>query len=514
VSDRPSTAEGPTPDPPEELPPGPSGWRDWWAANGRLVGAACGSAGLAGGGLFSSLHWGIPPTACIALIAVGVMQAINSLLRRKLDHWGIEDVGRSLWAELVLGCLFPLAFGTTDLLVALPRTLEVVLTSMLGAGCLVVTFVEFGIAKAVAADPKRISVTRYIARCTWFSEVLKTDRRSIEEALKQIEDLRLLPPLGWLFQPIRGTLLSGARYMMIIGIFVPSVALATPWGRSEPPRPSEVGGEAKQSAQSEVSKAKPGAKQGKPTGTSSATVPGKEAPAQCGATPGEGVPDSLQWMRDDFAMLFLGAPAGSERKLGTTPPTGGDGVCRVEASGPHRFAYAAQWDLTTGQLKSIAVDSLTWGPALFIAPAAQRVQQLIARYGALGGSPRRYAGQGDYYLVRVLRGTIVLIRTQFTEPSGWAKPFTVLPLAVSAAWRDQVRAHERWLWPVVELHHDGTRTYKLVEHAVDRDSAITIDYDPATEHAHSTVGEVLRSYGPDGAWLDDTEFQALAARAG
>lgn len=215
-------------------------------------------------------------------------------------------------------------------------------------------------------------------------------------------------------------------------------------------------------------------------------------------------------------MLFVGAP-GSARKLHATPPPGVADTCsRTETvPGADGLVVTTQWDRVTGQIRSVAVLSLAMGPALYIAPAAQMVLRLIREYGVLGGPPRQIAGPGDCYLVRIpARGTLVLIRRQFTRGAGLTEPFMVLPVAVAVAWRDQMREHEHWLWPVLTVRPGGSRVYELVDRGFEQHSAIKIEYDPDSEIARTTVGQELRVYGPDGAWLDETEIGTLAESAG
>jgi len=496
----------------------------WWRSKAQLVASVVSLAGLLGGGAFSWVHWGLRPTACVAALVFATVQIPNSYLRRrKLHHWDIENLERSLALEILLGCVFPLALGTLILLGCLPPPVATALAVVACVGVIVLVPVELGIAAAVI-DAEKLSVSRYIANCTWLSKRLRRDRQSVEEVLRNGESARLFPPLSWLFNPIFGSPVSGARYVMMLGLLVATVVLATGVDRSEVPKTSDEAsaGELAGGSGSAKDEHRDSGTDGASRSSTTPATPGgmaqpSSSPDVCSSEPGAGTPESMRWMREDFAMLIRGVP-GSERRLDATLPPGMSGSCTHLVTATQKrgsFSYTTQEDLAEHRVASIAVDSLAWGPAIFVFPAVKPVQALITRYGALGGSPRLYAGQGDFYLVRVEQGTVVLVRRQFTQASGLTEPFTELPLAVAAAWLEQMRLHDGWLWPIEAVNDDGTRTYRLVEYAVSdgSESTLSIEYDPVNQSARSEVDGVPQDFGPDGAWLDEVELQVFAESA-
>jgi hypothetical protein len=111
------------------------------------------------------------------------------------------------------------------------------------------------------------------------------------------------------------------------------------------------------------------------------------------------------------------------------------------------FAYAEGKD-EAGTLKSIAIVSERYGPAIFLAPAAKRVLQMIERYRDVGGWPRTRAGHGDYYGVETPYGTSIMMRPApiWDDGSGRTRGYVVLLPAAATLWMDAVRRFGSWLW--------------------------------------------------------------------
>jgi len=94
-----------------------------------------------------------------------------------------------------------------------------------------------------------------------------------------------------------------------------------------------------------------------------------------------------------------------------------------------------------GEVLSIAVDSKNYGPALFLAPAAQQVKRLIDRFGIVGGIRRYEAGTGDFYPVRTPVGTFLLIRREKSEK------YDLLPPEAAQKWAQTIKSAHVFLWP-------------------------------------------------------------------
>jgi hypothetical protein len=115
----------------------------------------------------------------------------------------------------------------------------------------------------------------------------------------------------------------------------------------------------------------------------------------------------------------------------------------MTAVGP--FVWAWGQNPNTGRVLSIAVDSEHYGPALFLAPAAEPVHALIDRFGAVGGIRRLEAGTGDFYPVKTRMGTFILIRR---EKGSELDEYASMEPVVGQAWAQAMKRAHAFLWPV------------------------------------------------------------------
>jgi hypothetical protein len=107
--------------------------------------------------------------------------------------------------------------------------------------------------------------------------------------------------------------------------------------------------------------------------------------------------------------------------------------------------------LPGGEVASVAVDSLAFGPEIFVAPAAKHVLELIEE-GAepVGGHPRLFPDGGDAVTIETPRGTIVAVRSTEHPPGepAVATSYIELPVSVAMAWMGTMGEFEGWLWPL------------------------------------------------------------------
>lgn len=181
---------------------------------------------------------------------------------------------------------------------------------------------------------------------------------------------------------------------------------------------------------------------------------------RCAVLSGHGAPG---WAKADLNALYLGGIALDA----TAPPGFRAGGCSDGTVTPPRghgeFAYSVGTS-PDGAILSVAVDSLRFGPAISLAPAAQQVLALIeAGQMPIGGYPRVEAGGGDLVPVLTPRGTMVLVRasTHLPGKTRFATPYVKLGPSVAAAWAGAMNELDSWLWPVGPRTADGIGIFDL-----------------------------------------------------
>ena len=127
----------------------------------------------------------------------------------------------------------------------------------------------------------------------------------------------------------------------------------------------------------------------------------------------------------------------------------------------------------------VAVDSIEFGPAIFLAPAAQRVIALIAQgQMPVGGYPKVNAGNGDMAPILTTEGTVVLIRSSKHPPkkSNFATPYVELPPTVASAWVGAMHEFETWLWPHAPVSNGSVQSFALEGWSDEQEIKLVVDY--------------------------------------
>jgi hypothetical protein len=145
------------------------------------------------------------------------------------------------------------------------------------------------------------------------------------------------------------------------------------------------------------------------------------------------------------------------------------------------FVWAWGQDPISGRIVSIATDSEHYeGGALFLAPAVQQVEQLIRRFGAIGGIRRFRAGTGDFYPVETPLGTYILIRRE-TGPELNPHEYELVPPVVAQAWAGDMRTQHDFFWPALRITKNG-EVYDFETNSIPAHVAYTFPYHPSETH--------------------------------
>jgi hypothetical protein len=231
-------------------------------------------------------------------------------------------------------------------------------------------------------------------------------------------------------------------------------------------------------------------------------TPKREWADECPWEPGAGAPE---YAREPMKKLYLGPRLSSV----DPPPGAGEGGCTGLTTTYPGFAFTEGRD-EGGTLKSVAVVSKSYGPAIFIAPAAKPVRALINRYKNIGGWLRTPAGHGDYYGVKSPYGTCILMRPAPVrdDGSGRTQGYAVLLPAAASLWMDAMRKHGSWLWAIPRDTVHGKLRIKLVSNLQTNKLVDTIFVNLATGEAR-LAGEPWSgsTYGRD---LSQSEVQSFA----
>lgn len=468
----------------------------------------------------------VPSLVFSLLVLLAAVQAVNSMVRRRLKHHEIPTLPPTLRIELWVGVGAPLGIGAVGLLLDPPAGAVIALGVATLIDGLALAMVEISIAKRVAGDPSKISVSTRIGNSTWLHRRLElgSPARSIDAMLGDFEEHRFGFPLRWLIGAIWGTTMSGARWLMVIVVLGAGVSLVATGVQA-----AVADGEPRASSTTAfvpgtLGPSEDGSGQGDGEaasvtthGTPSSALPVERSDASdvCSEhRPGDGLPPSMDSMREDFVMLFT-----LTNRLDATEPVTAEGRCFTSVAVPSpetRVAYQQLLEEGTGDIVSLAVNSSQLGPGLVHAPAAKIALELIHAYGSLGVSPELEVANGSVYLMRLTIGTVVLVRRRSWSDSGATEPFLELPPAVADAWRDQMREHGEWLWPVEESRSGATVTYNfLALSSSDLSTDVvycTVRYSTSTRTAQ-VDDDWNEDYGPDGSHLDEDEIAHYAKTA-
>jgi hypothetical protein len=431
-----------------------------------------------------------------------------------MGHWDKEKLVPLLRGELLLGCGLP----TVAVLVAtlMPPSMPVLgaigLIFLIGA--LLYEPLEEEIHEIIEADPSLTQGTNHFAGFHPL-RFMKIDR-TIGDMAQAVLGPGLQRFLAFWVKPAWRPCLSRTRIVIIYAMlicFAIAAGAAGDVGIQEhvaDHAPSTTTG-----TSGHRFRGRPNAQDD--TGNDGGEAGGGGASADAGETvvserscphqPAFGAPG---WARRDLNALYFG-----KHLTATTPPPGAAGGCTgraiVPAAEHGTFVYTIGRN-AFGEILSVAVDSLEFGPAIFLSPAAKRVLALIhVGEAPLGGYPTRNVAGGDYAAATTERGTFVFVRGAKHLPNrvDVAMPYVQLSPTVATAWLGAMKEMESWLWPLPPLAGEPTERFRLVLERGDQNTAASISFDPDDgSAARSGYGYEL----PE-PQLSDLELKRLASLA-
>jgi hypothetical protein len=410
----------------------------------------------------------------LSVVAAGILgfHLTNTHTRIELGHWDAKSLKRVLLDELAVGCGMPVAV-LTILLVCSP-TWETLL--LIGVMFLVSEIVyepiEEEIRLIVSSEPGLEHGTSRFANRRPF-KFLGIDR-SIGQMADGMHRPGLQRALGFWVKPPWSPSLSRTRtvilYAMLVSTFVAFTAAADVGLQQiavEDPPAEET---------ANPGTTQPPSSPGEGAGQNHDLAGTSESEWQCPHPPSFGAP---AWARSDLDALYYGT-----KDLNATAPPGNDvggctGTAIVPVAEHGAFVYTIGRN-ELGEIRSIAVDSLEFGPAIFLSPAAQRVLALIEDgLTPLGGYPTMQVAGSDAVAIITERGTFTLVRGAKHLPGSpeLAMPYVELPPTATTAWVGAMHEQGDWLWPLHPRPTGEGREYPL---AVDRTSTnppIVVSYD-------------------------------------
>jgi hypothetical protein len=425
------------------------------------------------------LDWPAAPIAAkllgVVALAIVCFHLANTRTRVELGHWKVERLRRVLRHEVMVGWGFPAAI--LFLVVFCPATWVTLL--LIGAIFLTAEMlyepIEEEIRQIVEEDPHLSQGTSRFANRRPF-KFMGIDR-TIGQMASGMHRPGLQRFLGFWVKPPWWPSLSRTRtviiYAMLISCFVAFSAAADDGLQKlvvpDPP-PAKVAGDGSQAdGPGEAAVAATSASPGQGSGASA------EDERPCPHLPAFGAP---AWARSDLNALYYGT-----KKLNATPPPGRIGGCTSRAIVPTAehgtFVYTIGRN-ALGEIRSVAVDSLEFGPAIFLAPAAQRVLALLRRgLAPLGGYPIMEVVGGDAVAITSERGTFALVRRSKHLPdSALATPYVELSPTAATAWAGAMHERGGWLWPLSPMDAGGLKEYPLTVYSDSTRAIAAVTYDP------------------------------------
>jgi hypothetical protein len=285
--------------------------------------------------------------------------------------------------------------------------------------------------------------------------------------------------------------LSGMRliflWMIMTGLWLTADATATQvvhgWlhPHKSPPQAQGTGGKPTAESKDERPQLKVdgAAVQGEKQGGGGSA--GSGAPVSCRD---EVPPDAPGWAQADLGELYYGGLGARATKAPGFGIGGCPGRAHVPSALEGTFVYAFGRNRAR-EVRSLVVDSLEFGPEIFIAPAARRVLAMIeAGLEPLGGEPRLPVAGGDAVTVTSRRGTFALVRSEEHLPGEpeVAAPYVELPPTVATAWLGAMGEERGWLWPLAPRREGDEEVYGLAKKSGGR-PAYEVAYDPSTGDA-------------------------------
>ena len=442
--------------------------------------------------------------------ALVVAHIIGAVARVLLGQWKVPGIRRYLAVELLLGILVPfLVFAVAFKLPTSVPALCVIAALLFYVNGLY-SSLEKTLTREVRADDEATLLSEWIGRCQPH-RLITGDERRVEKVDYRKEAIGLLKVLAYLTQPVRGN-----AYCRMRALFLTLITCAAMIAVN-----SAVANEAHDLAGKDGGASETNMSEGDGTGatkTGGGEEVGVDEKVKGDDTSGEEDPEeeceldlkgAPRWARADLRELYLGDP----ELEATAPPGFGIGGCpgvpvvRLEGS----FVYLVGRH-AGGEVASVAVDSLAFGPEIFVAPAAKHVLELIEEgMEPVGGHPRLFPDGGDAVTIETPRGTIVAVRGA-EHPVGRpsiAIPYIELPPSVAMAWMGAMGEVERWLWPLRVRHSAGEVVFPLAA-SKEGPELYEIEYDLDT-HVATRDGYV---YPARQTQLGYSELKAWALGAG
>ncbi|MGE0066244.1 MAG: hypothetical protein AB7T48_02725 [Solirubrobacterales bacterium] len=448
--------------------------------------------------------------ACAGLVA---FHLLNTGTRIRLHHWEEPDLAEILAVEIVLGVAAPLLVLVT--VQALPPTSAVLISVALAFAVLQSFYerIQKEIFLLVEARPHLTHGTEGYERVRLWRIAKLTDTVGDAAREQRVVGLQSLITL-WVGPRWDGLLSRTRTVILYVMLASTSVALgAGVHGELKSlvdPRPKTVttiaAPETKNGAEQEPNDS---------ADTTAEAPPEEGEEGECTHMPGDGAPE---WAEANLNALYLGNP-----RLNATPPPGfKEGGCTtgaiVPAAGHGEFAFAVGKN-PAGEVRSVAVVSRRFEPAIFVAPAAQRVLHRI-REGQmpLGGYPTTNVAGGDMTVILTPKGSAVLTRASKHPPGlpDVATPYTEMPPTVAAAFVEAMNERGHWLWPAPPERREGAEVFPLrarvseglpdLEVTLDRRTGVAVrgqhTYDPP--EAQLSLPE-LRHHASSAWWVRQEE---------
>lgn len=400
---------------------------------------------------------------------------VNTRTRIRLKHWGVKRLRRNLRYELASGWGMPIVVILAVLF--LPPTWEKL------AGIGVVFFlawygyeaIQEKIRSVVAEEGLRQGLDRFRERQPFRLLDVDADVDEIAEG-----EHGLGPQSFYVFwiKPSWRPGLSRARIVIINAMaisIVVSVVAAAHVAVQEAIR-SRAGTSKRADNKSSPKPPADQADEGSDPAGGSEITPSGDATGSCPFLPAYGAP---RWAGDILNALYFGG-----RALNANPAPGNDiGGCTGKAIVIPTEAGALVYTIGRnglGETRSVAVVSRLFGPAIFLAPAAQRVLDLIERgHAPLGGYPTEDAAGGDVTAVTTEEGTFVFVRDEKHVPGQpkVAEPYIELPPTVASAWMGAMHETDSWLWPLAPRSWEGVTSFPLAADSAAEEGEFTVTYE-------------------------------------
>ena len=411
---------------------------------------------------------------CVAVALLG-FHVVNTGTRIRLGHWRVKRLRRNLGSELISGWGIPILVILAILL--LPLTWQ----KLVGIG---VAFslawygygaIQENIRAVVTEENLRQGLDRFRERQPF--RLLGVDE-DVDKIAKGEHGFGPKAFFVFWVKPSWHAGLSRARIVITNAMMISSLLAWVAAGHvavtKEPPsRPAPPKRSARQPAAQATAE---GAEKHQDATAGSEGAPPGESTEPCPSLPAYGAP---RWAGDILNALYYGG-----RSLNANPPPGNIGGCTGRAvvvpTKAGSFVYTIGRN-SLDEIRSVAAVSRKFGPAIFLAPAAQQVLDLI-RHGQapLGGYPTAEAAGGDVATVMTEDGTYVFVRDAKHVPGlpNVAEPYVELPPTVASAWMGAMHEADSWLWPLTPHSWEGATSFPLAVDSAAEEGEFTVTFEP------------------------------------